>query len=276
MNPVTEAELHAYVDRHLPAQRRREIDDYLSTRPEEAQRLAAYEMHQRELRGLFNPVLDEPIPRRLVAKARGPRTAWRQQLAAGIVVACLGGTAGWLLRGEMGPAATSAGAEADDGSFAVRAAVAHAVYTPDLRRPVEVAAPEQAQLTAWLSRRMGAPMSTPQLAELGYALMGGRLLPGDRRPVAQFMYQDAEGRRLTLYVSNELTAPGSTTTPNEEMSFRFSREGAVNVFYWVDGPFGYAVAGAAARTELARVAAEVYRQLAPGAVSAAPAVPVSR
>ena len=37
----------------------------------------------------------------------------------------------------------------------------------------------------------------------------------------------------------------------------------VNVFYWADKNFGYAISGGADRQELMRVAQEVYRQLAP-------------
>ena len=36
---------------------------------------------------------------------------------------------------------------------------------------------------------------------------------------------------------------------------------AVNVFYWVDGPFGSALASDADRSVLARVSTEVYQQL---------------
>ncbi|MBI2291826.1 MAG: anti-sigma factor, partial [Betaproteobacteria bacterium] len=32
--PVTEAELHAYIDGLLPAERRAEVDTYLATHPE--------------------------------------------------------------------------------------------------------------------------------------------------------------------------------------------------------------------------------------------------
>ncbi len=85
---------------------------------------------------------------------------------------------------------------------------------------------------AWLSKRLGAPMKPPQLQPLGYALEGGRLLPGGQGQVAQFMYRDAAGAKLKLYVSNE-----------------------------VDGPFGYAISAGADRNELARVSAEVCRQL---------------
>lgn len=44
-------------------------------------------------------------------------------------------------------------------------------------------------------------------------------------------------------------------------SFQFAEHGAVNVFWWVDGPFGYALTAQAERNTLATVASEVYRQL---------------
>jgi len=40
--PITEADLHAFVDGKLPAARRLEVDAYLAQRPEEAERLRAY------------------------------------------------------------------------------------------------------------------------------------------------------------------------------------------------------------------------------------------
>ena len=47
----------------------------------------------------------------------------------------------------------------------------------------------------------------------------------------------------------------------EEKALRFAQEGEVNVFYWVNGPFGYAISANADKAELARVSGEVYRQL---------------
>ena len=115
---------------------------------------------------------------------------------------------------------------------------------------------------------MGAPMKPPHLQALGYALEGGRLLPGGQGPVAQFMYRDAGGRRLTLYVSNEIGdlsgAASGARGSNAETAFRFAREGNVNVFYWVEGRFGYALSADSDKSVLTDVAREVYRQLASG------------
>lgn len=156
--------------------------------------------------------------------------------------------------------------------FAQRAVVAHAVYTLDQRRPVEVDAAHEDQLIVWLAKRIGAPMKPPHWQTVGYVLEGGRLLPGGQGPVAQFMYRDEAGRRLTLYVSNEFGdlaagpgTPASTATgPNKDTAFRFAREGQVNVFCWIDGPFGNAISANADLAILARVSGAVYRQFNPG------------
>ena len=279
--PITEADLHAWVDGQLSAERAREIEAYLSTRPDAAERLEAYRAQKRELHALFDPVLDEPLPERVLAAARPPARSRARAIAAAVAIALVGGAAGWVLRGSIASQeertanASSRGAMLPAGDFAERAAVAHAVYSPDLRRPVEVSAAQEDQLVAWLSKRMGTPMKPPHLQALGYALEGGRLLPGGRGPVAQFMYHDGAGAKLTLYVSNDVgttaanaAATAQASAPDAALpatAFRFVQEGGgVNVFYWIDGRFGYALSSSAGRDELARVAAVVYRELKAG------------
>ena len=270
--PVTEAELQAYVDHQLTPERQREIEAYLSRRPEEAQRVESYLAQKDELRALFNPVLEESLPQRLRRAARPSMPWYLQRMAAGVAIAVVSGAAGWGLRGGLGAEpgvgmaavrTPSAITVASATGFAQRAAIAHAVYSPDVRRAVEVGADHEDQLVAWLSKRMGSPMKPPHLQALGYALDGGRLLPGEKGPVAQFMYHDNAGAKLTLYVSNEINGLGAAASgqKNQETAFRFAREGGVNVFYWVNGPFGYAISADTDKSELARVSGEVYRQL---------------
>jgi anti-sigma factor RsiW len=271
--PVTEAELHAHADRQLTAERGAEVAAWLERRPDEAARVRAWELQKRELRELFDPVLDETLPTALQRRARR-RAAWfgRPELAAAasVVLALVAGAAGWSLRAAQ-DGARPAAAQASANDFAARAAIAHTVYAPEVKRPVEVDGAHEDQLVTWLSKRMGAAMKAPHLQALGYALEGGRLLPGDRGPVAQFMYRDEAGHRLTLYVSNEKPAtPGkglatadlrAGDAPRTDTAFRFVSEGAVNVFWWMDGPFRYAITAAADRATLTQVSAEVYRQL---------------
>lgn len=257
--PITESDLHAYADGLLPDERMREIAAYLTARPADARRVVAFQAHNAALHALFDPVLDEPVPARLMAGTR-PSSWHLQKYAAGLLIACTGGVAGWFLHGvgeqdvrlAHGLAADPLAMQAS--AFAHQAAIAHVVYSPDLRHPVEVGADQEAHLVAWLSKRLGMPIHPPRLATLGYELVGGRLLPGQSGPLAQFMYHDPAGQRLTLYVSTE-------QSHNTDTGFRFSRQGPINVFYWIDGKFGYALSGAVDRATLSRLADAVYAQL---------------
>jgi anti-sigma factor RsiW len=170
--------------------------------------------------------------------------------AAVMAWVAVGGIGGWYLHGY------DVAKSADTVAFARRAAIAHIVYSPEVRHPVEVGADQEAHLVAWLSKRLGGSLKVPQLAPLGYNLVGGRLLPGNQGPVAQFMFQDSTGQRLTLYVRN---GAGDT----KETAFRYARESGISVFYWVDGKFGYALSGDVEKADLLRVANVVYRQLNP-------------
>jgi anti-sigma factor RsiW len=258
--PVTEADLHAYVDRHLSPTRRAEVEMFLSIRPVDLERVRDWQKQNDLLRGLFGPVVDEPLPLRLPLRREASAWPWRS-LAAGALVAVASAGLAWSVRGSLDAAATRVAlakpitGDGELAGFAHRAAVAHAVYSPDVRRPVEVGVEQEQALVTWLTRRMGAAVHPPALSSLGYELIGGRLLPGDKGPVAQFMYGSASGQRLTLYVTREIAG--------RDTAFRFAKDGPVNVFYWVEDRFGYAISAGADRDELLKVSQEVYRQLKP-------------
>jgi anti-sigma factor RsiW len=253
---ITEAELQAYADERLGSERRLDVEAWLAAHPEDAERVADYRRLHHELRAAYHPVLDEPVPENLVRLARSRPREWRRVAAiAGWVAlgAVLGAMGGWELRGARAPA----GASTDAATIARRAAIAHATYSPEVRHPVEVGADQEAHLVAWLSKRLGAPLRAPKLDEVGYSLVGGRLLPGDQGPVAHFMYQSPRGVRVTLYVRTEVAG-------NRETAFRYAREGNVGVFYWIDRKMGYALSsGDVSKEDLLNVANAVYRQLNP-------------
>jgi anti-sigma factor RsiW len=253
--PITDADLQAYADGRLGEARKSEIESWLATRPEEAERIATYRQLGDDLRSIYDPLLAEAVPARLQRAVRGG-ARWRQigVVAAWLIIgAALGTLAGWQLHAlRPGPVPV-----ADATVMARRAAIAHATYSPEVRHPVEVGADQEQHLVAWLSKRLGVKVQAPKLEAAGMSLVGGRLLPGDRGPVAQFMYQTQSGRRLTLYVRAE-------DAHNRETAFRYARENNVGVFYWIDRDCGYALASADLdKEELLRVATMVYKQLEP-------------
>ena len=252
---ISEAQLHALADGVLPEEERAAIDAHLRAHPEDAARVDAWRAQNRQLRALFDPVLEETVPPVLRQAASPPAAngAWQRsamQAAAAIVLVVAGGAGGWLLRG-----AGSVSASASPISLARNAAIAHAVYTPEMRHPVEVGVEQEAHLVQWLSKRLGTKLQPPALSPLGYQLIGGRLLPGDGDgPVAQFMYEDGTGQRLTLYVAKERAG-------RQETAFRYTQEKELSVFYWIDGQLGYALSASLPKQELGKIAGAVYAQL---------------
>lgn len=249
--PLSEQELHAFADDRLEPGRRIEVETALAERPDLAQQVDSWRSQNQLLHRAFDAVLDEPIPARLIdaARARPSSGVWR--LAAVVAWLAVGGVIGFVVRGHYAPQQLEGHA-----SLARQAAIAHVVFAAEVRHPVEVGADQEAHLAAWLSKRLGSPLKPPQLAAVGFDLVGGRLLTGDEGPVAQFMYQDARGQRLTLYVRAD-------AEDNRETAFRYAQEGKVGVFYWLDGKLGYALSGELAKDDLLRVATAVYRQINP-------------
>ena len=250
---VTEADLQAYADARLGAERSAEVESWLAARPEEAERVAAYRRLGEALRAAYDPVLAEPVPQQLEGAATPrPRARRIAGIAAWIALAAvLGALAGWEAHDWRRPAGPPL---AEGAAMARRAAIAHATYSPEVRHPVEVGADQEQHLVAWLSKRVGVNVRAPKLDEAGMTLVGGRLLPGESGPVALFMYQSAAGRRLTLYIRAE--AKGQ-----RETAFRYARENNVSVFYWIDRDCGYAISSAdLSKDELLRIATLVYKQ----------------
>lgn len=255
--PLTEADLHAYADGQLPPDRQAEVQAFLQAHPEARQQVNDWKAQNAALKAWLDPVLAEPLPLQMPLGATAAHRAWPwRAMAAGLAIAVVSSGSAWWVRGAVdggaGRFALSGNSTRLTG-FAQRAAVAHVVYAPDARRPVEVGADQEQALVTWLTKRLGTAVRPPDLHALGYTLIGGRLLPGGKGPVAQFMFGSAQGQRLTLYITRE--------DAGRETAFRFGQDGAVNVFYWVDKEFGYAISSGDSRQELLRVAESVHRQL---------------
>ncbi len=250
MRPPLESELHALIDGGIDHARAAEVEAWLAEHPAEAEKIHAWKAQKEALHAAFDKVLDEPVPQRLrdAANGGGRRTGIPLRIAAAVGWLALGGIIGYAVHG----AVPSGGSRELAASLPHQAAIAHVIYSPEVRHPVEVGAAQEEHLVQWLSKRLGHALSIPRLGDLGFDLVGGRLLPGDRGPVAQFMYQDKSGLRLTLYIRQDAA--------NRETAFRFAEEGKLGVFYWLDGPLGYALSGDLPRERLLVVAESVYRQ----------------
>jgi anti-sigma factor RsiW len=246
-SPVTEGELHVYVDGELPMDRREAVEQWLANHPEDAARVAAWRAQAEAIRSRYGDVINEPVPDRLTLDRimRNGRS-WGALAAAAVVAALLvGGVTGWVARG------ASAAAPSELEVFANEALGAHRLYIGEVRHPIEVKADER-HLLPWLSRRVGTMLRAPDLAAFDLKLLGGRLLPGVNAPAALFMYESGNGERVTIYVSR-------TTEPRT--SFRYKISEKFGALRWSEAGYGWVVSGPDDKPRLKAIAEQMYEQL---------------
>ncbi len=241
-----------------------------STRNSDAEADAADRALDAALRDLHRDVLAQPVPPALLDSAlRLSRLQQRTTsvrhwggMAAGVVLAF---SVGWLSHGQLGAgydSATGLTKVSMEREFVRQAGFAYSVYMPEKRHPVEVAAPEQEHLVQWLSKRVGRPLKIPKLEALGFELVGGRLLPGDGGARAQFMFQNSQSQRITLYLgAMKPTAANQSSQDTQATQFRFEPNGPVPSFYWAEQGFGYALSGQVDKATLMALADAVYNQI---------------
>jgi anti-sigma factor RsiW len=285
MNTVTEDQIQAYVDGALSEARRADVERELERNPDLAARVSDYFSLNSLLHERYDRVLSEPLPASLrnvtkaateaaTAAAPGAVPPHRREAAnwprfAGMAAALvLGVGIGWGTHfgtSAMAPLASSSSGSnttdvrpvSADGSelFARQAALAHVVYMPEVARPDSMSDTQEQEFVQWLSNRLGTNVHPPMLEKSGFELSGGRLLPGDDGgQVAQFMYHNAQGERITLCISHRKVSSNTT-------AFKLYQDGPVSVFYWVDGDFGYALSGGIDHKVLLQLSHDVYAQL---------------
>ncbi|MGY4302822.1 anti-sigma factor RsiW [Bradyrhizobium sp. USDA 4369] len=244
--PVTEDELHAYVDDELPAERRGDVESWLAAHPADAERVAAWRRMAEALHARYDTVANEPVPPRLDLERldRKPRRWILGAAAASLAAFLAGGAAGWVAHGAASSPALLQNVTGE-------ALDAHRLYVVEVRHPVEVPGDEKAHLQQWLTRRCGRTVQAPELEATGLKLVGGRLLPGPTGPASFLMYESASGERFTVY---------ATKTAIEAAQMRYTTQDNAAALSWAERGVGYVVTGGTDRTRLTQVARLVYDQ----------------
>jgi anti-sigma factor RsiW len=245
--PVTEDELHAYVDNELPAERRGDVEAWLATHSDDAARVQSWRAMAEALHARYDSVADEAVPKRLEIErlVRQPRRWVYGAVAATLAAFIVGGGTGWVARG-------AAAAPSAFQNFTVDALDAHRLYVVEVRHPVEVPGSERAHLQQWLTKRCGWDVRAPELAAAGLKLIGGRLLPGPTGPASFLMYESASGERFTIYTAK---------SEAEATQMRYAAQGSDSALFWADRGVGYVVSGGNDRGRLTQIAQSVYDQM---------------
>jgi len=246
--PITEDDLHAYVDRALEPEREAEVAAYLASHPDVAKRVAAFSDQRSLLRSALAPIAEEPLPpqlnlARIIESRRRRPSSFRWAIAAMLMLS-IGGLGGWVIRGAtLAPAGglTALAQEASD---------SYKVYASDRTRPVELR--DSAELVQWASNRLRQPVKLPDLSKSGYRFMGGRVVPTAHGPAAMYMYDDDRGDRLVVLTRPMASDQNAPMTPLSGSD--------VSGFSWADGGMGYSLIGPGAAESLRPLANEVRKQ----------------
>ncbi len=268
--PPSDSQLSAWLDDQLDGDERTRVDAWLRDHPEDAARVRLWAADGEALRARLDAVLAEPVPASLEqavwrrGPARGAAFAGWQRWAAGVAIFALGGMLGAGMAWRTGHPAVTTLAQANGQGWVQRAAVAHSVYVPEVRHPVEVKAQEE-HLARWLTKRLEMPVRLFDLRAQGFELVGGRLLPDAKGPSAQLMYQalgEPPAGQPPLRVTVYLRKPEDGTPA----AFRYEQQGATGLFYWVEGASpghpacGYAIVGELPKEQLLALAQAIERQ----------------
>jgi anti-sigma factor RsiW len=251
--PITEDDLHGYVDHLLDSGRRREVQTYLDAHPEISARIAVFSRQREALRAAAAPIADEPIPPQLnvrhLMEGRRRSQAWPwRSIAAAVLLLVVGGASGWSLRGTAVEHSETSGIA----SLAQEAAYTFDVFGADSSHPVEFGPTDKAQLVSWIASRIGRTISVPDLTASGYAFMGGRLVATPHGAAGLLMYSNEQGQRLAMLVRPMAI---DKDTRMSEHSY-----GDINGFAWASKGTGFSLVAPAPANLLHPIADEVRRQ----------------
>ncbi|MEM5313246.1 anti-sigma factor [Paraburkholderia sp. JHI869] len=238
--------LSAFVDGELTVAEHEALGARLAVNRRAASVVASYRTQRAALRVLIADSAAETTWSYVVLLR--PRAPWWHRIALTVSPLAAGAIIAGLASVLLSPVAPLSAQTA----FAEQADDAYVVYAPERRHPVEVTAAHEGALIAWLSKRLDRSLAAPSLQEYGFALLGGRLLPGIAGPAAQFMYENGAGARIALYMS---------PTSQREIPIRILREGGRRTYSWASDHMSYALSGQVPEGQLHTIAVDVCSEL---------------
>jgi len=245
---MSDERLHAFLDGELDPEGECEVALYLEKNPGAAERLRTYALHTEALRqGLARTsdgaALDRTraLQRRLARRlALGRAMAWARRAAA--VAVLLAG--GWFAHGELRDM-EMAGLP----TFVQDAAAAHILFSEDPTAAVVWTSQDVAFVERTIALFLGRPVEVPPVDE-ALSLVGVRLRGHDGGELAQLIYEDEAGNRVSLLLSSADAAAAGEDSIDM---------GEVDVTYWSEGGVDYAIVAGSEAGEAASALEDALR-----------------
>jgi len=228
--PPSERDLHAYVDHQLSEDDRRLVETFLTSNPEVADQVRAWQQDAQQLRAALSGVLQQPANPELdpaMIRQRLKRQSRRHMASAAalLIAVSVGGFSGWQAR-EM--TFTGAQLPMTDALQAYRLIAQQGIL------PADYKASDDGDMQGWLDRYFTQANRLPDLSGAGFKPASGRLLSTEQGPAAMVVYENQGGQKISFYVR----PPG----PKNFMLPRGSRsDGDLQAEYWSGGGYNYAM-----------------------------------
>jgi anti-sigma factor RsiW len=263
--------LVAYLDGELDDAERREVDAQLDADPAVRERLMALAQAGELVRGAYADIVDEPVPPRLIAAARGtakaaesapqeaeilvlkrpgraaiapPDRRWRIGLAAaaglfGVIFGSAGTYFGMSMFNPLSPAAEQQLAAVAANSVWLDNAAGYYKLTVSAGDTMLIDVPasnDPQQALQKISQSLPQQVRLPDLKPWGLNFRGARLVVVEGRPAAQLVYSTDNKAigPLTLVI-------GASKQP--DIPPTFDRRQDVNLLYWRHQGRAYALVG---------------------------------
>lgn len=278
--PVSESELHGFVDGDLEPGRREAVRSFLANSPADAARVQAWRRQNEAIRAAFASIENEPmhVPWPAVPAAvgaGGPTNAsgetsqaaafvlpWRQQWAASLIAVAFvfgallaaGGTyfVDRLSMSDGVPASSDNGATArTDEALVSRTISALLAFAPAPAAGKDAAA--RLAPNGGTSRQEGTALILPNLASRGLKLAGVRVVPSELGEMLCMFYAKSESVNVALCVER-------SDDPSDTVTRRSGKFPSAAV-YWRQNGADYALAGALTEAELQKLAEEIRAEV---------------
>ncbi|MEZ5823651.1 MAG: hypothetical protein R3C97_02565 [Geminicoccaceae bacterium] len=249
---MSESDLHSFVDGMLGFERRHEVIDHLSSRPDAARRVDEYLLQTGRIRELGN-LLDfedsdsfcPDLQRRLVQERAKKNAVWPRYvaIAASVAVLITASIAAYHIvpeRGGEGRSVADAVVESDalviERTMVVENAASSGARLkaelPSVGKTIPVESTDSP--VAWLTRHMvDHALTKPELDEIGLRFVNGKVLTDTTAPSIQLVYEDAGQNEVFIYAG---LLPGGAMEP----AFATVPEGHLSL-HWRRGPLLFAL-----------------------------------
>lgn len=279
MQKPTDETLIAFLDGELDGDARSEVESWLEADAELRERAAALTVSAEALRAVFEPVLHEPVPERLLAAARGvpaadaevvdfaaaqkaraPRPLMQRRwarfaAAAGVAGLMIGGGVGYFAGvGYDQPKQTASNIAA--ANWLDNIAGYHEMLISagaDDQALVDVP-PDPNNGARKVVQKLPSDFKLPNLKPWGLTFQGARYLVVGGQPATQLFYTTDNKKLGPLTV-----VIGATNQP--DIAPTFDRRGDLNMLYWRHHGHAYALVGTADIGYLWNISNDIEYQL---------------